>query len=231
MSAAVLAAVVAAMPAALLAQETAFPVGGIVRSASGAPVAGASVSAGDGKPVQTGADGRFTLQLPRGRHVLRVAEPSHVAAVRGHRRRRPARRRRGRAESRCALRGGGGRRGGARRCRGPHHQAWPGPRRDRGPEHGTGDAVPAEGGAVGHAVLRLRIVDGILVHVSPRHSADADERHARRRAAQRAGGLGVLLRELRRLRQCHREPPGAAGRRHVDGRRGLVRRIDQLRQH
>ena len=82
MSAALLAAVVAAMPGALLAQETAFPVGGIVRSASGAPVAGASVSAGDGKPVQTGADGRFTLQLPRGRHVLRVAEPSHAAAVR-----------------------------------------------------------------------------------------------------------------------------------------------------
>ena len=50
-------------------------------TASGSPVAGASVSAGDGMPVQTGADGRFSLQLPRGRHVLRVAEPSYPAAV------------------------------------------------------------------------------------------------------------------------------------------------------
>ena len=80
--AAVLAAVVAAMPGALLAQQAVYAVSGIVRSASGAPVAGASVSAGEGRPVQTGADGRFTLQLPRGRHVLRVADPSHASAER-----------------------------------------------------------------------------------------------------------------------------------------------------
>jgi iron complex outermembrane receptor protein len=79
--AAVLAAVVAGMPGALLAQQTVYAVSGVVRDVSGSPVAGASVTADDGTVATTGADGRFSLQLPRGRHVLRAAEPSYLAAV------------------------------------------------------------------------------------------------------------------------------------------------------
>jgi len=79
--AAVLATVVTGMPCVLLAQETVHAVRGVVRTASGSPVAGATVSAGGGAVAKTDADGRFTLQLPRGPHVLRVSEPSHIAAV------------------------------------------------------------------------------------------------------------------------------------------------------
>jgi len=57
-------------------------VSGIVRTASGSPVAGAVVSTDGGAVATTGADGRFALQLARGRHVLRVSEPSHIAATR-----------------------------------------------------------------------------------------------------------------------------------------------------
>ena len=79
----VLAAVLAGMPGALLAQQHAvFEVSGIVRTASGSPVAGAVVSTDGGAVATTGADGRFALQLARGRHVLRVSEPSHIAATR-----------------------------------------------------------------------------------------------------------------------------------------------------
>jgi iron complex outermembrane receptor protein len=81
--AAVLAAVVAGMPGALLAQEPVFAVGGVVRTVSGAPVAGATVSAETGATAQTDAAGRFTLPLPPGRHVLRVSHPAHETATRG----------------------------------------------------------------------------------------------------------------------------------------------------
>ena len=228
---ATVAALVAGAPGALLAQEPVHAVSGVVRLATGAPLAGAAVSAGSGAAAETDDGGRFTLRLPIGRHALRVSHPACEAVTRGDRRSRAPRRPRHPAHSASALRGSGGRRGRARGCRRADDHARTGPPRDREPEHRAGDAVPAERGAVGHPVLGLRVVDGILVHLPSRHPPDADERDAGRGAAERTGGLGLLLRQLRRLRECDREPPGPARRRDVDGGRGLVRRLDQLRQH
>ena len=81
-AAALIAGLTVAAPAAARTQDTRVPVSGIVRAASGPPLAGASVAAGDAAPVQTGADGRFTLQLQPGKHVLRVSHPAHATAAR-----------------------------------------------------------------------------------------------------------------------------------------------------
>src|SRR5512139_2446198 len=80
--AALIAGLAVSASAAAHAQDTRVPVSGIVRAASGPPLAGASVAAGDADSAQTGADGRFTLQLPRGRHILRASHPAHAAAAR-----------------------------------------------------------------------------------------------------------------------------------------------------
>ena len=72
----------AGTPGALLAQEAAHAVGGVVRTASGSPVADAAVSAGAGIAVQTDADGRFTVRLPPGRVTLRVSHPAYADATR-----------------------------------------------------------------------------------------------------------------------------------------------------
>jgi len=81
--AALLAIVSASAPAVARAQarEQGYPVSGVVRAASGAPVSGASVSADGGATVRTGADGSFTLRLSRGRHVLRVEDDTHAAVT------------------------------------------------------------------------------------------------------------------------------------------------------
>jgi iron complex outermembrane receptor protein len=71
-----------AAPVAVFAQDTSYAVSGLVRAASGQPIAGSSVSADDGAPVQTGPDGRFSLQLPRGKHLLRASHPGHATAAR-----------------------------------------------------------------------------------------------------------------------------------------------------
>jgi iron complex outermembrane recepter protein len=80
--AALIAGLTVAASAAAHAQNTRVPVSGIVRAASGPPLAGASVATGDTEPVQTGSDGRFTLLLPLGRHILRASHPAHAAAAR-----------------------------------------------------------------------------------------------------------------------------------------------------
>jgi len=80
--AAAIAALVAGAPGALLAQEAAHAVGGVVRTASGSPVVGAAVSAGAGVAARTDADGRFTVKLPPGRHTLRVSHPAYADALR-----------------------------------------------------------------------------------------------------------------------------------------------------
>jgi hypothetical protein len=78
MRAAVVSALVAGAPAAALAQEPTCAVTGVVRAPSGAPVAGASVSAGADRLAVTDADGRFTLQLARGQYELRRPSRSPV---------------------------------------------------------------------------------------------------------------------------------------------------------
>jgi len=80
--AAAIAALVAGAPDAIQAQEAANAVSGVVRSASGEPVAGAAVSAGAGVAAQTDSDGRFTVRLPPGRHALRVSHPAYADALR-----------------------------------------------------------------------------------------------------------------------------------------------------
>ena len=77
-----LVAAAAIAPGAALAQQPAYPVEGRVRTAAGTPIAGVSVSAGAGTAVETGADGRFTLMLPAGRHILRVSVAAYAEAVR-----------------------------------------------------------------------------------------------------------------------------------------------------
>ncbi len=58
-------------------------VSGIVRSVSGEPVAGARVSAGPATPeAVTDGQGRYSLPLPPGDHVLHVIHPSFEAAAR-----------------------------------------------------------------------------------------------------------------------------------------------------
>ncbi|MFO7692069.1 MAG: TonB-dependent receptor [Vicinamibacterales bacterium] len=76
-----IACLVAGAPGTLLAQEAGHAVGGVVRAASGTPVAGAAVGAGTGASARTDSDGRFTLRLPPGAHVLRVSHPAYAAAV------------------------------------------------------------------------------------------------------------------------------------------------------
>ena len=79
---ATVAALVAGAPGALLAQEPVHAVSGVVRLATGAPVAGAAVSAGPGVAAETDDGGRFTLRLPVGRHALRVSHPACEAVTR-----------------------------------------------------------------------------------------------------------------------------------------------------
>jgi iron complex outermembrane receptor protein len=79
---AVVAALVAGAPGALRAQEPVYSVSGVVRLASGSPVAGAVVSAEAGVTAQTDDGGRFTLSLPPGTHILRVSHPACEAATR-----------------------------------------------------------------------------------------------------------------------------------------------------
>ena len=79
---ALLAAVVLGVPHALLAQETAYAVSGVVRTVSGSPVPGATVIPDGGAAAKTDAGGRFTLQLLPGRHVLRVSHAAYAAATR-----------------------------------------------------------------------------------------------------------------------------------------------------
>ncbi|MGE5198213.1 MAG: carboxypeptidase regulatory-like domain-containing protein, partial [Rhodospirillaceae bacterium] len=81
-AAALLSAFAMGVPGALAAQEAAFAVSGVVRTAPGSPVPGASVSADGRASVKTDAGGRFTLQLAPGRHALRVSHPAHAAAAR-----------------------------------------------------------------------------------------------------------------------------------------------------
>ena len=78
--AAALAVIAAGAPDAVLAQQPAYAVAGVVRAASGAPVVGATVSAGPGGAAETDADGRFTLKLPAGRYVLRASHAAYAAA-------------------------------------------------------------------------------------------------------------------------------------------------------
>ncbi len=59
------------------------PVSGLVRSVSGEPVAGAHVSAGPAAAeAVTDGQGRYSLPLPTGEHVLRVTHPSFEPATR-----------------------------------------------------------------------------------------------------------------------------------------------------
>ncbi len=198
---------------------------------SGVPVAGALVSTDDGRvTAETGADGWFQIELAMGPRTLSItrqgyadltrpidvgAEPLELE-LRAH---RPRPFQRG-----CDRFGGpGSGRGADFKAR--HPQSG-----DRGAQLRPGDAVPAAAGPVGHPVLGFGRAGRLLVHLPARHPADADERHDRRHADQRAGGLGVLLLELRRLRQRRGQHPGTARRRHLLGRRRVVRRLDQLRE-
>ncbi|HSK10197.1 MAG TPA: TonB-dependent receptor [Vicinamibacterales bacterium] len=59
------------------------PVSGVVLDARGAPIVGARVSAGPGAAeAWTDAQGRYSLFLPPGDHVLRVSHPSYEPFVR-----------------------------------------------------------------------------------------------------------------------------------------------------
>jgi iron complex outermembrane receptor protein len=76
------AAVLALARGTVLAQGPAFPVSGTVHTAAGVPVAGAIIAVDGGASTRTGAEGRFTLELTRGPHVLRVTHPAHLAITR-----------------------------------------------------------------------------------------------------------------------------------------------------
>jgi iron complex outermembrane recepter protein len=59
------------------------PVRGLVRSVSGAPVAGALVASAGGRgTAETGADGRFQIDLTTGSHTLRVARHGYADLTR-----------------------------------------------------------------------------------------------------------------------------------------------------
>lgn len=75
--AAALALTLAFAGSAVMAQEPTFSVTGTVRTSAGSPLAGATVTADDGAPTRTDAQGWFTLDLTRGSHVLRVTHPAH----------------------------------------------------------------------------------------------------------------------------------------------------------
>ena len=63
---------------AALAQSP-VQVTGVVRAADGKPIAGAAVSAPDvSRSAETGADGRFSLDLPPGPHALRVTREGYI---------------------------------------------------------------------------------------------------------------------------------------------------------
>jgi iron complex outermembrane receptor protein len=78
--AAALAMIAAGAPQTVQAQEPVYPVSGLVRAASGTPVAAATVSAGPAGAVVTDAEGRFTLMLTAGRYVLRAAHAACAPA-------------------------------------------------------------------------------------------------------------------------------------------------------
>lgn len=80
--AAILAGLAAAASAAASTQDVRHPVSGVVRAASGPPLAGATVAIDDDAPVHTGADGRFALAAAPGKHILRASHPAHAAAAR-----------------------------------------------------------------------------------------------------------------------------------------------------
>ncbi len=77
-----LSAILACVYSPVLAQEPAFAVSGTVRTAAGAPLAGATVTVDNGASTRTSAEGRFTLELPRGLRVLRVTHPAHLPSAR-----------------------------------------------------------------------------------------------------------------------------------------------------
>ena len=79
---AAVAALVAGAPGALLAQGPVHAVSGVVRLATGSPIAGATVSVVSGVAAETDDGGRFTLSLPIGRHALRVSHPACEAVAR-----------------------------------------------------------------------------------------------------------------------------------------------------
>lgn len=55
---------------------------GTVRTAQGAPIGGAEVTADTGTTVKTDADGRFRLELEAGRHTLTIARAGYLEATR-----------------------------------------------------------------------------------------------------------------------------------------------------
>ncbi len=211
--------------------QSPVPVRGLVRTTSGMAVAGALVSADDGRvATETGPDGWFQIDLAAGSRTLTITKRGYVDLEAAGRCRRHAARRERRAHPPRPLQRGRDRVGGARPDRGADFEARHPQGRNRGAQLRPGNAVPAAAGPVGHPVLGFRRASRLFVHLPARHSPDADERHDRRHADQRARGLRVLLLELRRLRQRRGQHPGAARRRHLLGGRGIVRRLDQLRE-
>ena len=86
-------------------------------------------------------------------------------------------------------------RGDARRTRDAQHDR-------RGGARSTvlraGAAAAAHDGAVGHRILRRRVVLRLLVHAASRHRPEPHEHHARRNSAERSGRSLRLLLELSR---------------------------------
>jgi len=58
------------------------PVRGVVRTAAGVPLAGATVSADTRRAVETDAEGRFRLDLAARSYMLRVARAGYVDVTR-----------------------------------------------------------------------------------------------------------------------------------------------------
>jgi iron complex outermembrane receptor protein len=64
------------------AQESAYPVRGIVRSATGAPVGDVTLTTEAGARTTTDAAGAFVLRLERGPHTLRASHPGYMETTR-----------------------------------------------------------------------------------------------------------------------------------------------------